>query len=99
MKTVEPSGELVYCDEDSLVHHQGDKVLITHVDDLEPVFAQNQQRALDPGNGFSRGRTMRFLGSVPLSTLLARPELADPNELKKYLRAHPRLRAVNGQSF
>lgn len=99
MDIVRPDGELIYADEETLVHEEGDSLLITHVEDIEPVMAEvNEARKLD-NNGFSEKRTMRYLGSVPLSTILARPELADDNELRKYLRRRERLRAVPAQSI
>lgn len=99
MERLDFGGELVFHDEETLVHRRGERVIITHVEDIEPIIAETQLRAKDAGDGFSKGRTMRYLGSVPLSILLARPELADPNELKKYLRTHPRLRSASPHSF
>lgn len=96
MRTINLSGELIYADEDCLVHRQGGELTITHVDDVEPVMAEVAR--LKDGQR-NRKLNMRYLGSVPLSTLLAKPELADDNELKKYLRARPRLRAVAATSF
>jgi hypothetical protein len=99
MEVVRPDGELIFSDEETLVHEDGDSLLITNVEDIEPVMAEvNEARKLD-NNGFSKGRTMRYLGSVPLSTLIKRPELADDNELRKYLRRRSRLRAVPAQSI
>ncbi|MCA1987959.1 MAG: hypothetical protein LDL07_02270 [Desulfarculus sp.] len=100
MRVINTAGELIYADRDCQVErHQGGRLVITHVRDIEPVMAEVARRRAEGNNGFSKGRTLRYLGSLPLSTLLARPELADPNELKKYLRAHPRLRAVAATSF
>jgi hypothetical protein len=82
-----------------MVHHVGDKTVITHVEDLEPLFSEVAQTRKSKNNGFSKGRTMRYLGSVPLMTLIRNPHLADPKELKKYLRKHPRCRAVPANTF
>ncbi|KMY67121.1 hypothetical protein AAU61_14435 [Desulfocarbo indianensis] len=99
MKLIDPSGELIYADEETLVHEQGESLIITRQEDLEPVMAQVAEARKLEGNGFSKGRTMRYLGSVPLTTLIERPELADDNELRKYLRNRARLRAVPSGSF
>ncbi len=99
MKEITVSGELIYADQGRLVHQRGDELTITHVRDVEPVMAQVAAIRDQSNNGFSKVRHFRYLGSVPLSTLLARPELADDNELKKYLRERPRLRAVGAHTF
>ena len=99
MESIRTDGELIYADEETLVHEKGDSLLITNVEDIEPVMAEVHEARKLNNNGFSNKRTMRYLGSVPLSTLLKHPELADDNELRKYLRRRERLRAVPGQSF
>lgn len=101
MRTITPQGDLVYADADGLAVHQHgrDDLLISHTEDLEPIFEHVRAMRMLNQTGFSQGRTRRYLGSLPLTTLLARPELADPQALKKYLRGHPRLCAVNPNSI
>jgi len=95
MRILSPQGELLSADLDSVVHEHGrDQLLITHQVDLEPMFREVAHRKHQNPTGFSQGRTMRYLGSVPLMTLLRRPDLADDKNLKKYLRERPRCRAV-----
>ena len=98
-KILAPNGEPVYMDHETMVHEAGDKTIITNFEDIEPIFEQTYEAKKLNNNGFSKGRSMRYLGSIPLSTLVKHPELYDDNELKKFLRKRPRYRAVDQHSF
>lgn len=103
MKTITADGKLIYADSDGcFVHHKGDKAIITHVKDVEPIFARMADGRKELKNGFipgDTGRNMRFLGSVPLLTYLRNPDLANDKNLKAYLNNHPRCRVVPAHTF
>ena len=98
-KLITPAGDPVYADPDVIVHLHGDHTVISHVEDLEPIFEHTAQMRKLNNNGFSKERNMRYLGTIPLMTLLRNPELANDSSLKKYLRERPRCRAVAADSF
>jgi len=56
----------------------------------------NWARRMDPdgNNGFSAGRTMRHVASIPADLFFALPELADDAELSRFLRRNPELCTV-----
>ena len=99
MKVIKPTGEVVYQDNELVIESDKDKLHLTHVRDIEPIFAKTAEARKLNNNGFSKGRNFRYLGTIPLMTLLNNPELADDAKLKKYLRDHPRCRAVAPNTF
>ena len=82
-----------------LVQEKGDLVVLTKTVDLEPNLVANHQARQAPGNGFSKGRTLRHVASIPLEIYVRHPELSDPAELKKFIKRHPELCTVNAGSI
>lgn len=57
---------------------EGDKVIFDHVQDIQPVFDELKDRALNQNEGgFSNDRSQRFLGSIPASVIENEPELKE----------------------
>lgn len=68
--------------------------------DIEPKLVANYHEKLHgPNRGFSRGRTMRKIGSIPIELFAQRPELADDKALRAYLKKHPGLCTVNPRTI
>jgi len=73
-----------------------ENVRLTRVLDLEPALkANHRERMFGEQKGFTRGRTMRKIASIPIELFFQRPELADDACLRDYLRRHPGLCTVD----
>lgn len=70
---------------------EGDNLKVTHVQDVDPILKDLQLRKLEQNEGgFSDDRSMRFLGTVPMSVFALHPEfLHDTKALVKWMETDP----------
>ena len=78
--------------------------LILHVSaDLTAYIRANAQEKLRIGKGWTRQRTMRKVGSIPLRVLLALSEeerlaiMSDDRAMREFLKKNPQFRTSEGQ--
>jgi len=91
-----------------VVHEEGNpfkkaKTSIQHIQRLDDTGLQVKLERLNTDNGFTDGRTMRKVGSIP-SIFLMRPEYKDiidgdqkamQKALKRFFQDHPEYRVCN----
>jgi hypothetical protein len=70
---------------------EGDDLVVTNAQDLDPILEDLQLRRLEQNEGgFSKERTMRFMGTVPTSVFALHPEfLHDTDALVTWLETDP----------
>ena len=70
---------------------EGDYLVVDHIQDVDPILKDLQLRRVEQNdNGFSHDRSMRFLGTVPMSVFVMHPEfLKDTKALVEWLENDP----------
>lgn len=86
------------------IQHEGDNVIFTHVQDIDPTIAEIKQRArVQNEGGFSHDRNMRYIGSIPAGVIENNPALrfafrsGDPEIMEKAIRIF--FQSQEGQQF
>jgi len=80
-----------------------DKFILHVISDLTPYLRKNYEEKKLIGKGFSKKRTWRKIGSIPLDFLLSLPKeqqeeiMRDPRAIKKILKKHPEFRCSEGE--
>ena len=73
------------------------EIVIPIIWDIEPLLKANKRMRQESGKGFSKGKTMRRLASIPLIEFIRHPELVyDDKALKKFIKEHPEYRTSEG---
>jgi len=78
------------------------KVKLTCVVDIRPFIEANAKEKTLAGKGFSKKRTLRKIGSIPIEVLLTLPRnkaveiMTDDNAMRKFLKEHPEFRVSEG---
>ena len=81
----------------------GEKFILRVVSDLTPYLRKNYEEKKYIGKGFSKKRTWRKIGSIPIDFLLSLPKeqqeeiMKDPKAIKKILKKHPEFRCSEGE--
>jgi hypothetical protein len=74
------------------------KTLVTQ--DYVPTIEENRWQKMNGNNGWTKGRTMRRVASIPtLAMQIARDEgwdLDDRHELRRFIDSHPEFMTVKG---
>jgi hypothetical protein len=74
------------------VNYKGDKVSFLHAQDVGPIAEMCKEARKDPAKGFTKGRTMQRIASIPELVFFAHPELVGEHgalnlkELRKFLK-------------
>jgi len=80
------------------VDEKSGKVRLTRVVSLLPYLQAVKQERQVLGKGFSKGRTMRKIGSIPIDVLLQYGiDIHDDNAIRKFLKEHPEYRCSEGE--
>jgi len=80
-----------------------DKYFLRVISDLTPYLKKNYEEKKFIGKGFSKKKTWRKIGSIPLDFLLSLPKeqqeeiMKDPKAIKKILKKHPEFRCSEGK--
>jgi len=75
-----------------------DEVRLTRVVDLTSYLKDNYEEKKFLGKGFSKGRGLRKIGSIPIDVLLAHGiDIHDDNAIRDFLRKHPEYRVSEGE--
>ena len=81
----------------------GEKFVLRVISDLTPYLRKNYEERKLIGKGFSKKRTWRKIGFIPLDFLLSLPKeqqeeiMKDPKAIKKILKKHPEFRCSEGE--
>jgi len=81
---------------------EGHYTLIKRVD-LTDLCQLNYEERKIIGKGFTQGKTMRKIASIPIEAILSEPVevqealMKDPMALKKWLREHPEYLTCEGR--
>jgi len=74
------------------------EVRLTRVVSLIPYLQAVKQERQVLGKGFSKGRTLRKIGSIPIDVLIKYEiDIHDDNAIRKFLREHPEYRCSEGE--
>lgn len=72
-------------------------IIVRNVVDIEPYLKANYEERKAIGKGFTKKRTMRKIGSIPLWVIIKHPELMHDNRaLRRFLKRHPEFRCSEG---
>lgn len=83
-----------------LVEDRGGMYLIHRLVEVGELLEHNARRRAEAGNGFSQGRTMRHIATVPLEFFNEHPEaLFDDGALRRLLKSDPRYLTVRPGSI
>ena len=80
-----------------------DKIILRVWADLTPYLKANYEEKKYIGKGFSKKRTWRKIGTIPIDFLLSLPKeqqeeiMKDPKAIKKILKKHPEFRCSEGE--
>jgi len=78
------------------------RVKLTGVVDIRPFLEANARERALIERGFSKKRTLRKIGSIPIEVLLTLPRekaieiMTDDNAMKRFLKEHPEFRVSEG---
>lgn len=77
------------------------KFKLVVIADYTPYVKENYFQRMQTDNGFSKKRTLRKIGSIPIDVLISMKEkgyeiLRDGKKLKKFLKEHPEFRTCGG---
>jgi len=81
----------------------GEKFVLRVISDLTPILKKNYEEKKLIGKGFSKKRTWRKIGTIPIDFLLSLPKeqqeeiMKDPKAIKKILKKHPEFRCSEGE--
>jgi len=81
----------------------GEKFVLRVISDLTPYLRKNYEERKLIGKGFSKKRTWRKIGFIPLDFLLSLPKeqqeeiMKDPKAIKKILKKYPEFRCSEGE--
>ena len=81
----------------------GEKFVLRVISDLTPYLRKNYEERKLIGKGFSKKRTWRKIGFIPLDFLLSLPKeqqeeiMKDPKANKKILKKYPEFRCSEGE--
>ena len=72
------------------------------VADYTPYVKENYFERQQANNGFSKKRTLRKIGSIPIDVLISMGEkgyeiLRNNNKLKKFIKEHPEFKTCGGK--
>ncbi|RMD45745.1 MAG: hypothetical protein D6831_02980 [Aquificota bacterium] len=74
------------------------KVRLTRAVDLSTFLKANYEEKKAVGKGFSKGKTFRKVGSIPIDVLIAHNiDINDPEAIRDFLRKHPEYRTSEGK--
>ena len=80
------------------VNDKTGEVRLTRVVSLLPYLQAVKQERQVLGRGFSKGRTLRKIGSIPIDVLMKHGiDIHDDNAIRKFLREHPEYRCSEGE--
>lgn len=80
------------------VDDKSGEVRLRKVVDLSAYLQAIKSERQELGKGFSRGRNLRKIGSIPLDVLIAHGiDIHDDNAIRKFLREHPEFRCSEGE--
>ena len=69
------------------VENKGDKKLFHHVQNITPTLEMCDEMRHADGNGWSKGKTRRHIGSIPEMIFIQHPEWqSDPSLIAKWLK-------------
>lgn len=73
------------------------EVRLTRAVDLSLYLRANHEEKKLIGKGFSKGKTLRKIGSIPVDVLMKHGiDINDDNAIRKFLREHPEYRCSEG---
>ncbi|WP_457641454.1 hypothetical protein [Persephonella sp.] len=79
------------------VDNKTGKVRLTRAVDLSSFLKANSEEKKAVGKGFSKGRTFRKIGSIPIDVLIAHSiDINDPEAIRDFLKKHPEYRTSEG---
>ena len=72
------------------------------ISDYTPYIKENYLERMQTDKGFSKKKTLRKIGSIPVDVLMAMGErgfeiMKDNNKLKKFLKQNPEFRTSGGR--
>jgi len=80
------------------VNDKTGEVRLTRVVSLLPYLKAIKQERQALGKGFSKGGTLRKIGSIPIDVLMKHGiDIHDDNAIRKFLREHPEYRCSEGE--